>query len=80
MTIYIDRTLIEGHGDTNGREGDIIHVKKNNSVILDIYMNSPRNSVTNYFTSHHTITTSYRYSRKSITKSYSMIDERGGGE
>lgn len=41
-------------------EVDTIHVKKNNSVILDIYMNSLRNSVAHHFTPHHTIITSYR--------------------
>lgn len=57
-------------------EVDTIHVKKNNSVILDIYMNSLRNSVAHHFTPHHTITTSYRYSGIGITKSYSMITGR----
>lgn len=59
---------------------DTIHVKKNKSVILDIYTNLLRNSVAHHFTPHHTITTSYRYRGIGITKSYSMMmKEKGGG-
>ena len=50
-------------------------MKNNKVVIADIYTNLLRNSVAHHFTPHHTITSSYRYSRKCITKSYSMIDE-----
>lgn len=76
---YIDRTSIEDDRDTIGWEGNTIHVKKNQGVIIDIYTNLLRNDTAHHFTPHQYITNSYRYSRNGITKSYRMTDEEGVG-
>lgn len=63
MTIYAGKTSIEDDRDTFEGEGNIIYSKEYKGVIIDVRTNSMRNDVAHHYTTHHTITNSYRQCR-----------------